>query len=345
MFAISRRKFIRQGGMLLAASQVLTGHTTQGHNEGMVMTVKGPLRPDDLKFTLSHEHILVDFIGADKTRKDRYKVDEVFDIALPFLQDIRQRGCGTFVDCTPAYIGRDVNLLQRLSTASGLNIISTTGYYGAAQEKYLPQHAYSETSGQLAARWIGEWENGIEGTGIKPGLIKSGVDKAPLSEVQQKIVDAAALTHLATGLTIGIHTGNGDAANEELKILERRGVAPSARIWIHAQNEKNTSYHIETAQRGGWVSFDGVSPSSIDENLQFVKMMKDKKLLDYVLVSQDSGWYHVGEPNGGKYNHYNCIFTDFIPALKRDGFTQKEIDTIFIANPAKALTLKARKLK
>src|SRR4030095_8338607 len=100
-----------------------------------------------------------------------------------------------------------------------------------AKDKYLPQHAYSETSEQLAARWIVEWENGIDGTGIKPGLIKSGVDKAPLSEVQQKIIDATALAHLATGLTIGIHTGNGDAANEELKILERRGVAPSARIW------------------------------------------------------------------------------------------------------------------
>src|SRR5688572_14112499 len=344
MFAISRRKFIRQGGMLLAASQVLSGYSTE-QNEGMVMTVKGPFRPDDLKFTLSHEHILVDFIGADKTSKDRYKADEVFAIALPFLQDVKQRGCNTFVDCTPAYIGRDVQLLQRLSNASGLNIVSTTGYYGAAQEKYLPQHAYSETAEQLAARWIDEWKNGIDGSSIKPGLIKSGVDITPLSEVQQKIIDAAARTHLATGLTIGIHTGSGDAANEELKILERRGVAPSARIWIHAQNEKNQSYHIEAAQRGSWVSFDGVSPDSIDENLRFVKMMKDKKLLDSVLVSQDSGWYHVGEPKGGTYNHYNCIFTDFIPALKQKGFTQKEIDVIFITNPAKALTVKTRKLK
>ena len=146
------------------------------------------------------------------------------------------------------------------SNASGLNIISTTGYYGAAQEKYLPQHAYSETADQLAARWIAEWKNGIDESGIKPGLIKSGVDKTPLSKVQQKIIDAAALTHLATGLTIGIHTGSGDAAKEELKILERRGVAPWARIWIHAQNEKDPNYHVEAAQRGSWVSFDGVSP-------------------------------------------------------------------------------------
>jgi len=127
--------------------------------------------------------------------------------------------------------------------------------------------------------------------------------------------------------------------------LERRGVAPSARIWIHAQNEKDQTFHVEAAQRGSWVSFDGVSPESIDENLRFLQMMKDKKLLNSVLVSQDSGWYHVGEPHGGKYNHYNSIFTHCIPALKQNGFSQKEIDTIFISNPAKALTVKIRKLK
>ncbi len=257
---IGRRKFIKDGCLLVAGAHFVSATSKGVGLQGTIMTVRGRINADDLGFTLSHEHILVDFIGAEKVNEGRYNADEVFATALPFLKDVKQKGCSTFVDCTPAYIGRDVQLLQRLSNASGLNIVSTTGYYGAAQEKYLPQHAYSETAEQLAARWIDEWKNGIDGSSIKPGLIKSGVDKTPLSEVQQKIIDAAALTHLATGLTIGIHTGSGDAANEELKILERRGVAPSARIWIHAQNEKNQSYHIEAAQRGSWVSFDGVSP-------------------------------------------------------------------------------------
>jgi predicted metal-dependent phosphotriesterase family hydrolase len=233
-------------------------------------------------------------------------------------------------------------LLHRLSKASGLNIISTTGYYGAAQEKYIPNHAYTETSTQLANRWIAEWKEGIEGTHIKPGFIKTGVDKAPLSEVQRKLIDAAALTHLATGLTIGVHTGNGEAANEELEILKERGVAPAARIWIHAQNEKDQNYHMSAAQRGSWVSFDGINVETVNENVRFLQTMKKAGLLNAVLVSQDSGWYHVGEPNGGTFNHYNTVFTDFIPALKQSGFTQKEIDTIFITNPAKALTIKVR---
>ena len=76
-------------------------------------------------------------------------------------------------------------------------------------------------------------------------LIKTGVDQAPLSAMQGKLIEAAALTHLATGLTIGVHTGNGDAANEQLKILDAKGVGPSARIWIHAQNEKDWNQYLD----------------------------------------------------------------------------------------------------
>lgn len=337
---LSRRSFLQRASVFTTAC--LLPRVVYCMEEDRVMTVTGPVLPSLLKFTLSHEHILVDFIGAEKVNKNRYDSNEVFKTALPYLKDVKSRGCNTFVDCTPAYLGRDVQLLRRLSEASGLAIISNTGYYGAAQEKYIPRHAYTETSEELASRWIAEWNDGIEGTGIRPGFIKTSVDKAPLSDVQRKLIDAAALTHLATGLTIGVHTGNGAAANEQLEILQARRVAPAARVWIHAQNEKDQTYHIQAAQRGSWVSFDGVHADTIQENIAFLKTMKAERLLNAVLVSQDSGWFRVGEPNGGKFNHYNYIFTDFIPALKQNGFTQNEIDTIFITNPSKALTVKIR---
>lgn len=327
------------GALLLP--EVMAGRS----ETGVMMTVNGPVNMADLKFTLTHEHILVDFIGAAKQHKDRYNAEEVYRTALPFLQDVKDKGCATFVECTPAYLGRDVQLLRRLSTASGLHIITNTGYYGAAGEKYLPAHVYTETAEQLAARWIGEWTHGIEGTGIKPGFIKTGVDKAPLSTAQQKIIEAAALTHLATGLAIGVHTGNGAAADEQLEILKAKGVAPSARIWIHAQSEPDAAFHIATAKKGGWVSFDGVSPGNIQAYVKYLQTMKEEGLLDLVLVSQDAGWYNVGEPNGGNYRNYNCIFTDFIPALQQNGFTQKEIDTVFVSNPAKAFFIRNIKQK
>jgi phosphotriesterase-related protein len=339
----SRREFIKRSSTIVASCIPLFSSASSKEKD-IVMTVKGPVASSDLKFTLSHEHILVDFIGADQVSKRRYCGDEVFKKALPILKQVQALGCSTFGDCTPMYLGRDAQLLQRLSIATSLNIICATGYYGARQEKFFPKHAYTESAEQIAARWISEWKNGIDGTTIKPGLIKSGVDHAPLSETQRKVIEATALTHLATGLTIGIHTGNGAAAQEELEILTSNGVAPQAFIWIHAQNETDTNLHVALAQRGSWISFDGVGKQSLDKNVELLKNMKAAELLRSVLVSHDSGWYHVGEPEGGSFNNYNTIVTDFIPLLRQNGFSQDEIDLIFITNPAKAFSVKIRKL-
>jgi predicted metal-dependent phosphotriesterase family hydrolase len=341
---LSRREFLQLTALATASLHPASAIWTPGNAEEMIMTVNGPMNPDAMHFTLSHEHILVDFIGADHFRKDRYNQDEVYLVALPFLDEVKNKGCSGFVECTPAWLGRDVHLLSRLSKASGLHIVTNTGFYGASGEKYLPGFVYQETAEQIASRWIAEWTGGIEGTSIKPGFIKTGVDKAPLSPTLRKIVDAAAITHLATGLTIGIHTGDGQAAEEQLEILKSRGVAAQARIWIHAQNEKDGLLHIEAAKKGSWVSFDGVGPGTIQENISLLQTMKNEKLLDHVLVSQDSGWYHVGEPGGGDYKNYATIFTRLIPSLEQSGFTREEIQLLFVTNPARAFTVKVRKL-
>ncbi|HZE84826.1 MAG TPA: hypothetical protein VE035_10995, partial [Puia sp.] len=234
---LNRREFI-QKNLVAGAGLYLMPDVLAAKDQGIVMTVNGPVRPDAMKLTLTHEHVLADFIGAEGYSKDRYNADEVFSRALPFLVDVKSRGCVTFVDCAPAYLGRDVKVLKRLADASGLIIITNTGYYGAVKEKFLPKHVYTETGRQLADRWTDEFRNGIEGTGIRPGFIKTSVDGAPLTAAQRKVIEAAAITHLATGLTIAIHTDGGEAAKEELRILAANGVSPEARIWVHAQNEK-----------------------------------------------------------------------------------------------------------
>jgi predicted metal-dependent phosphotriesterase family hydrolase len=341
---LSRRNFIERGVIAGAGLYLSPYQLYAGAKDGIVMTVNGPIRPADMKFTLEHEHVLVDFIGAEKFSPDRYQADEVFATALPFLKDVKSKGCSTFIDCTPAYLGRDARLLKRLASASGLHIITNTGYYGAQSEKFLPKTVYTETASEIAAHFTSEWKNGIGGTGIKPGFIKTSVDKAPLSPVQEKIIEAAALAHLDTGLTIAIHTGDGKAAKEELRLLSKYNVSPRARIWVHAQNEPDKAFHLEAARQKSWISFDGVNPETVELHIEYLQNMKSEKLLDQVLVSQDSGWYHVGEPHGGIFNNYDTLFTQFIPALKQNGFTQDEIDTLFIVNPAKAFTIQVRKL-
>jgi phosphotriesterase-related protein len=337
---ISRRKFIAQTAGLVAGSLFFADKLLQ--DKKGLMTVTGWITAEQTGFSLTHEHVLVDFIGAGKIDPSRYNAEEVFQAALPRLLELKQRGFHTIMECTPAYIGRDVKLLKRLANESGMYILTNTGYYGAAGEKYLPAHARTETAQQIAARWINEWDNGIE-QGIKPGFIKCGVDKYPLSEVQAKMIDAAAITHLATGLTIGVHSGNGEAAMEELQIIKSKGVRPDAWIWIHAQNESDRTIHIRAAKAGGWISYDGVNPGAISQCINFLKVMKEQHLLQHVLLSHDSGWYHVGEPGGGTYNDYNTIADKLIPALLENGFTQEEMQLLFVANPARAFIVEIRK--
>ncbi len=310
-----------------------------------IITVTGPVAVADMGITLPHEHIMVDFIGADSIRPGRYHADSVVAKALPFLLELKMTGCQTLIDCTPNYLGRDVSILKRLSRESGMNIITNTGYYGAAGQKYLPPQVFTESAEQLADRWINEYKHGIDGTSIKPGFIKLGADAGPLTEEQKKIMKAGAITHLQTGLTIAVHSGDGNAAREALEIFTAEGLAPEAFVWVHAQNEKNFDVYKEMANKGVWVEFDGVSTEDIDRYVSLLKFMKEQNLLHRTLISQDAGWYHVGESGGGKFNPFTTVFTEFIPALRKEGFTEDEIELLIRKNTAEAFAVRIRKFE
>lgn len=344
---MKRREFIQHtsalaGAMLLAPSVALP----QKRNHKLV-SVLGPVEPEALGVTLIHEHIIADFIGAAETGTHRYNADTVVAKALPYLLELKKMGCSTFIDCTPVYLGRDVRVLESLAKATGLNIFTNTGYYGAVKQKFLPAHAYTETAEQLTARWVDEFRNGIEGSGVYPGLIKTSVDEGPLTPVCKKILSAVAMTHLQTGLSISAHTGNGVAALEELSILKRTGVDASAFRWVHAQNEQDKEIHLRAAKMGAWIEFDGINgtqPESIKHHVECVKTMKENGLLNKTLISQDAGWYWVGESEGGTFRGYTSIFETFVPALKKEGFTDDEITQLLVHNPKESLTIKVRKI-
>lgn len=339
---LSRRNFIRQSLYLSAASSMPFSGFSATTKTSEVITVGGPIKARNMGMTLIHEHILVDFIGADKISFDRWDREQVVKKVLPYLMEIKDLGVKTLVECTPAYLGRDARLLEELSERSELNIITNTGYYGARDNQHLPEHTFSESAEQLAERWIKEFENGIDGTGIKPGFMKIGVDSGPLSDMHRKLVSAAAITHKATGLTIASHTGPALPAFEEMKILTEEGVALNAFIWVHAQNEEDSQKHVEAAQQGAWVSLDGLSESSVERYLEILRLLKANKLMNKVLLSHDAGWYRPGEPNGGKFRAYTDIFKFMLPAMRNHGFSEKEIKTILVNNPADAFTIRKR---
>ncbi len=70
--------------------------------------------------------------------------------------------------------------------------------------------------------------------------------------------------------------------------------------------------------------------------------MKGRGLLGRVLISHDAGWYAVGEPGGGTFRSYTTLFERFLPALKTAGFTDGEIRSLTVDNPAEAFTIRVR---
>lgn len=307
-----------------------------------VMTVAGPIRPDQMGLTLSHEHVLVDFIGADEVSPDRYDADDAFTRILPHLRQVKDLGCDSFVECTPSFIGKDVRLLRRLSDATDLHILTNVGYYGAAQDKFLPAHAFEESAEELADRWTREWESGIDGTDVRPGFIKIGVDLTTLSAVDRKLVLAAAITHKRTGLTIMSHTAVAIPALEQIEILLDQGVHPTAWIWTHAQKEADNDLHEEAARQGAWIAFDGLSRAELERDLAHLQQMKARGCLQRVHLSHDAGWYWPGEPEGGAYRPHDDLFTHVLPALTQAGFSDEEIHMMTVKNPAEAFTIAVR---
>jgi len=318
-----------------------------------IMTVNGPESPGKMGITLEHEHILVDFIGADSTGYFRWNRDSVIVKALPVVLRAKEKGVKTIIDCTPAFLGRDPLLLKSLSRSSGINFITGTGYYGAVNNKYLPAAFYSLDAGGVADIWIKEFEEGIENTGIKPGFIKIAVNPADtLSPEHTRLITAAAITHLQTGLTIASHTGPDNPAFAQIKILKNMGVDPSAFIWVHAQSG-TADGNLMAAREGVWISLDNIrsrpesepgAPYTIEWYAERIAEMKKQGFLSRVLISHDSGWYDPGKPGGGTIDGFTDIFEYFIPALKTKGFTDEEIDQLLIKNPQEAFKIKVRRL-
>lgn len=340
---MKRRTFVQW--MAAAPAVAALGCATQPRiEEPWVMTVRGRLAAREMGVTLTHEHALANFQSHEEWTRSpaKYDLDEVVTHVLPHLRRIAELGCRTFVDATAVGLGRDASLLRRLSDASGLHILTTTGNYAAFDEKFVPPHVREDDVDALAARWIRDFKEGIDGTGIRPGFIKLGFNGDSLREVERKLITAAAVAHRATGLTIGSHTGLAKSAYEQLEVLEAAGVQASAWIWIHAHNEPDPRQYLDAARSGAWISLDGVGPESIDTHADRVIGLRDAGLLHRVLISQDAGWYWVGEPGGGKFRPYDTVFTQFLPELRRRGVSESEIRQLLEVNPAAAFAVRVR---
>ena len=316
-------------------------------SEQIIMTVNGPIPASQMGITLSHEHVLVDFIGADSTGYHRWDKKEVLTKVVPFLSEIKEYQVSTLVECTPAYLGRDPWLLKDLSARTGIHLLTNTGFYGAHTNRFIPPEFFEMSARELSQIWVDEFENGIEGSGVRPGFIKMAVDaNDTLSEEHIKLITAAALAHQKTGLVIASHTGPDGPAFEQIKILQSHDVDPSSFIWVHAQ-QGSLEGNLRAAALGCWISLDNVnvnigagSDYDIGWYVARIHELNNAGYLKQVLISHDAGWYKPEEADGGTFRGFTGIFTDLIPALEDQGFTQDDIHLLLEVNPGNAFAIR-----
>lgn len=315
-----------------------------------IITVNGPINVSEMDTTLVHEHVLVDWIGADSTGYHRWDREQVVDRVLPYYLEAKEKGLNTIFDLTPAYLGRDPYILEELSEQSGLHIVTNTGFYGAVDNTYMPQLAYERTTEEIAEIWMDEFENGIDDSGVRPGFMKISVAvEEPLSDLHKKIVDAAIATHLETGMTITSHTIGDVPALEQIERLKNAGVSPTAWVWTHAQSGTFDG-NLGAAREGAWISLDNVNIQA-DENGNIgwyadrIEKLKEAGFLDQVLISHDAGFYEAGIENGGDFRGYTDIFNHLIPELKERGFSDEEIHQLIVQNPQQAYGIRVRSLE
>lgn len=319
---------------------------------GKVMTVSGAVSPSKLGVTLSHERLICDFSGMESSGAIRYDMKVAFKTVLPALLALKRTGCETLVECTPAYMGRNVRFLQRLAKVSDLNILTNTGYYGVGENKFVPAQAFTDSAEDLAFRWVREAWYGIGETGIRPGFIQIGVDKGGLSSFQGKLFQAASKAHLQTGLPIMVYSEDAIPVSEGLSFLCKDGLDASAVIWVQTGSASDED-RLELARLGVWVCLDGIPRAeNVKAMVKLLQKFQKEELLDRVLLSQNHYWSLETADGkgtlkwvGDEEKKYRIVSTDLIPQLRESDFSRSDVRQMMEKNPKEAFEIGVHKGK
>jgi phosphotriesterase-related protein len=298
-----------------------------------VNTVLGPVSPDDLGVTLSHEHIFID-LRFDGTGVDGV-LDDV-DLAIDELRRFKDAGGGAVVDVTNKYLGRNGAGLVRVARETGLHIVAATGYYRTI---YYPAHVNELTINKLAEVMVDELTKGIDGTDAKAGIIgELATQRDFITPPEERVFRAAARAHKKTGAPLSTHTWLETLAQDQLDLFEDEGVDLSHVIIGHMGDLSHLDNVHAVLARGANVQFDHVGMEHFQRDTQRVKnvcQLVQEGFAGRLLLSHDVCYKHLLHwYDGLGYDH---ILTSFVPALRAAGVSETDISTILIDNPRRLL--------
>ncbi len=310
---------------------------------GRVQTVTGPLDPGELGWVLPHEHTAI-ALWHIAGRWDYWELRRDEPLILEELGRFRDAGGGGLVDLTLPGVGRDPAWLAGLATRSGLRIVMGAGWY---REAYYPAETRVDrrSVADLADEIIREAEDGVAGTGIRPGIIgEIGTDKPWLSAQEERVHRAAAQAARATGLAITTHAVQSAVGLDQLAVFEAEGADLSRVVIGHADSYPSRDYHRAIVERGAVVEFDflGMSFTPLERHGEgrIVESICDLIAAghaDRIMLSQDVCHDSQLVRYGG--NGYAYLATTFLPRLREAGVSDEEIRTITVDNPRRILTI------
>ena len=340
-----------------------------------ITTVLGNVEKCGAGCILPHEHLLIDLrklvdrpadengahffesLGMSnrwRVYNDPYAlldnaVIEEEDTALKELLLFKQAGGDTVADVTLDDIGRNPSALARLSRASGVNIVMGCGHYIAGAH---PEKITSLSEKELAAEMIADLTEGVNGTGIKAGVIGEIGTSASISAEEYKVLKAAGIACLETGKSVHVHTSlyerNGLLV---ARTLLEMGVR-SDRICIdHIDVQPNREYIVRLLDMGVYVEFDNFgkefyvprgNPGLLKdrfvydlERAELIASLAEKGYLKQILISNDICLKSMLCEYGG--NGYGHILRTVKSMLCDCGLSPLQYETIVKDNAAEFL--------
>ncbi len=312
-----------------------------------VNTVLGTIPAEELGLVAIHEHIGYGMPGSELDSKWWKSPEERYAETVPKLRQFHEYGGGTFVDATGICNGRDIDYYKSLSAKTGVHIVACTGFVGG--DTALPHFARA-TVDYLARHFVSEITVGIGNTGSKAGVIKVGVSRGGrMTELDKRIYRAAARAAVATGVPILTHLAIDP--QPAIDIFAEEGLPLDRVLFGHADDGLNAA---DTPSEwimslGGRIGFDtfGYETELEDppfwarprkDRLEHFLDLVEKGHLGQLLASADANCSPLGWP-GVKGHTVNYIFEDLIPDLRKAGFDEAAIQTLFVDNPAAFLSI------
>jgi phosphotriesterase-related protein len=250
-----------------------------------VNSVLGPIRIDDLGFTLMHEHVVVAAAGIPQVYPELLG-EHILEHLTQSLIEAKQAGIDTVVDATTLDLGRDINMVAQAAKKAGINIVACTGWWLEAPT-FLPAISIN----QLTQIFVREIKEGIEGTNIKAGILKAASDAGGVTEWQEKVLRAVARAHLLTDVPIMVHSSSPkQIGRHQLAILKEEGVRPERVKFDHSNDTTDIGYLNWLLEQGCYLGMDrypGFGPVKSQDRTRTLKALVDSGYIDRLLPSHD----------------------------------------------------------